>query len=121
MSNDYKKQAIYELVEEIKTVGFRVFIAKSATHGFFTNADGQRIVSFQYDLGSINYSGNYTTDQPRITGTGWRIAKVSKMSINEIFTSFPPFWATGQSKWNYTTLAQYLATYQRSSQYYEVA
>lgn len=114
---NYKTEATAQLAQEIKAAGFRVFLAESGTYGFYTNADGSRVTCFQYDLGGFRFSGNYKTDQPRMTGTGWEVLKGSFADMN---AEYPPSWATRQSKWSFTTLEQHLATYQASSRYTEV-
>lgn len=116
MSN-YKIEAVKALAQEIKADGFRVFIAKSGTYGFYTDADGSRLVSFQLDLGGFNFTGNYKTDQPRSTGTGWQL--VQNRTYKEMFNECPT-WSLRGASWKFTTLAQHLATYQASSVYTEV-
>lgn len=112
----YKEKAVKELAAEIKAAGFRVFIAKSGTHGFYTDGAGSRVVSFQFDLGGFMFTGNYKTDQPRSTGTGW---VCSEGDFQNMFNQHAPQWAVHGANWKYTTLAQHLATYQASSQYTE--
>jgi Fe-S cluster assembly iron-binding protein IscA len=114
----YKVKAIKELAQEIKAAGFRVFIAKSGTHGFYTDAAGTKVVSFQFDLGGFKFTGNYKTSQPSRTGTGWQL---QDGSFEDMFKQMPPNWAVGSGiDWKYTTLEQHLKTYQASSQYVEV-
>jgi Fe-S cluster assembly iron-binding protein IscA len=48
-----KIEAVKALAQEIKADGFRVFISKSGTHGFYTDAAGTKVVSFQFDLGGL--------------------------------------------------------------------
>lgn len=119
----YKVEAVAQLAQEIKAAGFRVFIAKSGTYGFYTDEAGSRVVSFQFDLGGFKFSGNYKTDQPRQTGTGWGMGEsvnVSAEGFRNMFESNPPQWAVRGANWELTTLDQHLATYQRSSLYTEV-
>lgn len=117
MNTNYKTEAVAELAQEIKAAGFRVFIAKSGTHGIYTDAEGSKVVSFQFDLGGFKFTGNYKSDQPRSTGTGWQLADYS---FKDMFNQYPPQWAVGSSNWKFTTLAQHQATYQASSQYTEI-
>lgn len=120
---EYKKQVINELSQAIINAGYRVFIAESGTYGFFTDNEGTKVISFQYDLGSVSFSGNYKTDNGRQTGTGWRISEqidLTKSGIDSLFNTIPPRWAVGNSNWKFTTLDQHLNTYQRSSRYSEV-
>jgi len=119
----YKTEAVAELAQTIKAAGFRVFIAKSGTYGFYTDEAGSRVVSFQFDLGGFKFSGNYKSDQPRQTGTGWGMGEsvdVSASGLKSMFESNPPQWATRGAVCKLTTLAQHLATYQKSSVYTEI-
>jgi hypothetical protein len=119
----YKVEAVAQLAQEIKAAGFRVFIAKSGTYGFYTDEAGSRVVCFQFDLGGFKFSGNYKTDQPRSTGTGWgfgEAASVSAESLDSMLKSNPPQWAVRGANWQLTTLEQHLKTYQASSVYTEV-
>lgn len=112
----YKVEAVKALAEQIKSQGFRVFIAKSGTYGFYTDSEGTRIVSFQYDLGGFRFTGNYKTSQPRSTGTGWQLRDGD---FKQMFAEFPS-WSLRGASWKFTTLEQHLATYQASSQYKEI-
>jgi hypothetical protein len=123
MNTNYKTEAVAELAQSIKAAGFRVFIAKSGTYGFYTDEAGSRIVSFQFDLGGFKFSGNYKTDQPRSTGNGWGFGEgvdISASGLRSMFESTPPQWAVRGANWELTTLEQHLKTYQASSQYVEV-
>jgi hypothetical protein len=113
---DYKKEAVKQLAVKIMAAGFRVFIAARGTHGFYTDNAGSRVVSFQYDLGGIKFTGNYKTNQPRSTGTGWGLEHDNFL---EMFNQAAPNWALRGATWTYTTLAQHLAAYQSSSLYVE--
>lgn len=118
MSMDYAVETIKALTKEIKDAGFRVFIAESGTYGFYTDTDGSRIISFQVDGWSgVRFSGNYTTSNPRKTGTGWVL---ETDTFSAMFNQQAPRWAVGNATWRYTTLAENLATYQPSSKYKEV-
>lgn len=122
MSN-YKTEAVAALAQEILNAGWRVFLAESGTYGFYTDAEGSRVVSFQYDLCGFKFSGNYRSEQPRSTGTGWGLGdspKVSPEGLRGMFESNPPQWATRGIPTVCTTLEQHLKTYQSSSRYVEV-
>lgn len=122
MSN-YQAQAIAELAAAIKKAGYRVFIASSGTYGFYTDAQGTRLVSFQYDLGGIKFSGNYKTNNPRSTGTGWVIGTGydrSAVGFRTMLESGAPSWAVRDAEWRYTTLAEHMKVYQSSSKYTEL-
>lgn len=117
---DYKVDAIKALAADIVNAGFRAFIAKRGTYGFLTDAEGSRVVCFQFDLGGISFSGNYKSDQPRHTGSGWGMGIPSGTpNYKELLRSGPPDWAVRGANWKFTTLAQHLADYQASSQYTE--
>lgn len=111
----YKVEAVKELAKHIKASGFRVFIAKAGSYGFYTDAEGSKVVSFQYGLGGYSFSGNYKTDQPRSTGTGWQL---QDGTYQDMFNECPT-WSLRGASWKYTTLEQYLATYHPSSVYTE--
>lgn len=116
----YKIQAVKEVAAEIKKAGFRVFIAKSGSYGFYTDAQGSKVVSFQYDLCGVKFSGNYKS---KTCGTGWGMDSVFEFTaeaFNKMFEAFPPRWATNGEQVKPTTLEQHLKTYQASSQYTEV-
>lgn len=112
----YKVEAVKQLAQEIKATGFRVFLAKSGTYGFYTDAEGSKLVSFQFDLGGFKFTGNYKTDQPRQCGTGWQL---QDGDFNQMFNEAPT-WSVRGASWKYSTLEQHLKTYQASSQYTEV-
>lgn len=112
----YKTEAVTELAKQIKAAGFRVFIAKSGTYGFYTDEAGEKLVSFQFDLGGFRFTGNYKTDNPHGCGTGWQL--VEGRSFQEMFNECPT-WSLRGAKWHYTTVEQYLSTYQRSSVFTE--
>jgi len=116
----WKIEATSELAKNIKASGFRVFIAKSGTYGFYTDAEGSKVVSFQLDLGGFNFTGNYKTDQPRSTGTGWQLVQGDNRTYQDMFNECPT-WSLRGANWKYTTLEQFLATYQASSQYTELS
>ena len=114
MSN-YSKQVISELASELTNAGFRVFIAKSGTYGFYTDGTGERVVSFQVDYLSPSFGGNYKSKH---CGTGWRIDPIG--SFEDMLNAPAPYWATKGEQVKLTTLEQHLATYQSSSQYKEL-
>lgn len=126
MNQNYKTEAVKQLAQEIKAVGFRVFIAKSGTYGFYTDEAGSRVVSFQFDLGGFKFTGNYkavNSDDGRYVGTGWVMGdagSVTPEGLTNMFNSYAPNWATSGLPVKLTTLSQHLATYQASSQYVEI-
>jgi len=116
----YDKQVISELTGRIKEAGFRVFLAERETYGFFTDEKGTKVVSFQVDYLSPRFSGNYITDKPASTGTGWQITDHDRGDYSNIFSEYPPRWALGDAKYRYATLEDHLKRYQSSSKYQEV-
>lgn len=112
----YEQDLIDSLVAEIKAAGFRVFLAERGTYGFYTNEAGSSIVSFQIDLGTINFSGNYESEQ---SGTGWRL---DTSDFESMLKAMPPQWAVGRETRavRMITLADHLKRYQSSSKFTEV-
>lgn len=126
MSN-YKKEALIALAMEIKAnTGYRVFLSEriGCAHGFITNASGSRVVSFQFDILSIVFSGNYIS---KSCGTGWRMDGVevehvtNKESLDRIFdNNRVPLWATKGEQVRLVSLDDHLKRYGTSSMYVEV-
>lgn len=122
----------------IKGLGFRVFVAKNdgtRGHGFITDAEGSRVLSFgmEGDLG-----GNYGPPS-RESGTGWRIEGANIWTLKTaddvkraLYATAPDFCRRksegGCPRCNpsrggfeyYTTLEQHLGMYGRSSGYQEI-
>lgn len=123
MSYKYERERTQQIVSAIKAAGFRAFLAERGTYGFYTDADGSRVVSFQCDGLRDSVSGNYQTNMPQQTGTGWRISddySIDESALEAYFNQNPPRWAVGDAKWSLTTLEQHLKTYGPSSKYVEV-
>lgn len=112
----YKQEVIAKLAQEILAAGYRVFLAKSGEYGFYTDAEGTRVVSFQYGLcGGAEYSGNYKTEHPSQNGSGWGMYTAS---FDDMFRATPHVRVHGW--WRYTTLAEHLNSYGSSSGYTEI-
>lgn len=111
-------QIIFEYAQEAVKKGFRVFISESGNYGFFTDKEGKKVISFGNQYGVIKLSGNYKTNMPYICGTGWGI--YGYKTPEEAYKEYAPNWATQESVWSYTTLEQYLETYQKSSKFIEL-
>jgi len=117
--NESDKRAIEETTQAIQAAGLRVFLAASGEYGFFTNSDGSRVVSFQADLGGVSFGGNYKTSEPSRCGSGWRMDD-TRYNFAAMIAAGAPQWATNGATWRHTTLAEHLATYDKSSKYEEV-
>jgi hypothetical protein len=118
-----KKQLIADIAAALHSYGYQVYIAASRDYGFYT--DGERVVSFGGTWAfSVDFSGNYrplTHDAGRRIGTGWGIAKeqtgVTEEQARAYITANAPRWAVGGEKFAYTTPAEHLRTYGKSSNY----
>lgn len=121
-----------EFAQFIKGLGFRAFVAANdgvRGHGFITNAEGSRVVSFQMDDGSLG--GNYGPPS-RTCGTGWRMNETvwslkTPGDVQRVLDASPPDWCrrarAGErdSGWQYLeTLEQHLGMYGSSSKFQEV-
>lgn len=116
-----KKQLIAHIAQRLISYGYTVYIAQSGEYGFYT--EGVRVVSFggQWNF-SVDFSGNYRTNAPTQTGTGWQIAPdmgdITEEQARAYITAKAPDWAiSGATVVNYTTPEQHLATYGNSSRY----
>jgi len=118
MSN-YKQETIKEITNCLRNEGFRVFIAERGNYGFFTDEAGSRVVSFELSPGGPRFTGNYKTDDPKTTGTGWLICEGYPRFYREIFDAQPPTWAVGSASWRFTTFKEHTKTHQSSSRYAE--
>ena len=118
MSN-YKTDGIEKMAKALLGAGFRVFVAKDGKgeYGFYTDKEGSRLVSFQFDCSDIAFSGNYKSSR---SGSGWRLED-QDASYEAMFAENAPYWAIGRDpKWHYTTLEEHLSRYQSSSNYKEI-
>lgn len=118
MSYERDRKWIKALADEIKRDGLRVFLAESGTYGFFTNKEGSRVVSFQTEYLHFAFSGNYKAVDGKRSGSGWRITTDHTGNYSQLLNAYPPSWC-GEIK-SFTTLDEYLATYQKSSKYKEI-
>ncbi len=118
-----------EFAQFVRGLGFRVWLDKTRRYGFISDADESRVLSFSYsDGGSLG--GNYgpATQQ---CGTGWRHDKSpydlrTAEDVRQALYAMPPRWARDSCRssdegWqSFTTVAQHLAMYGKSSGYTEV-
>lgn len=125
MLTQRQKEAL-EFVELVLDSGYRAFLAERGTYGFYTDAEGSRVVSFQIDCPN-SVSGNYrpvnVAEHGRQLGTGWRIMgrlPESKKELQACFDASAPLWATQGLPVTLVTLEQHLKTYQQSSRYTEI-
>lgn len=121
-SHEYEKQRAQEIAQSALDAGYRPFIAEKGNYGFYTDADGTRVVSFQVNgYFEESVSGNYVTNEPQKTGTGWRIAdSVNTQELDDYFNMNAPRWAVGDAKWRHATLTDELNRYQSSSRFKEI-
>ena len=75
------KERTAELINKIKSFGYPVYLSEKGNYGFFTNADGSRIVSFQIDYFFFNFSANHKSIG---LGTGYRITNDEQCLLWEI-------------------------------------
>lgn len=127
-----------EFAQFIKGLGFRAFVAKNdgiRGYGFFTDAKGSRVVSFQMDDGSLG--GNYGPPS-RESGTGWRMNETiwslkSRADVQRVLDADAPDYCRRKREGGcprceparggfeyYTNLAQFLGMYGSSSGYQEI-
>ena len=119
----YQCELIKKVSQAIKDKGFRVFVSESGTHGFYSDSEGKRVVSFNWNTGGISFNGNY---QSNTCGTSWRLS-YDKINITSFLTSdltnmlyeLAPSWAISSTKVSYTSVDQFLTIY-NSSKYQEL-
>jgi hypothetical protein len=117
-----KKELIQNIAKQLKSYGYKVYIAKNGEYGFYT--EGVKVVSFGGSwCFSVDFSGNYSSKEMRQTGTGWQIAKdmgvITKEQAEQFIKTGAPHWATSGIPVKYTTPEQYLKMYGSSSGYVE--
>lgn len=115
-----KKELIGEISEALVSYGYDVYVSGSGEYGFYT--DGQRVISFGGSWAfCVNFSGNYKSDAPGQTGTGWQIVKdqgiPTKEEAEDYIRANAPSWAVGSARFTYETPEQHLATYGDSSNF----
>lgn len=121
------KQRTAELTSKIKSFGYPVYLSEKGNYGFFTNADGIRVISFQIDYFFFNFSANHKSIG---LGTGYRITSDEKCLLWEIDTfctaeflesliNAPAYKSRRKNEkfLSWTTLEQHLKSYQESSKY----
>lgn len=121
------KERTAELVSKIKSFGYPVYLSEKGNYGFFTNADGSRIISFQIDYFFFNFSANHKSIG---LGTGYRITDDEKCLLWEIdkfctadfldsLMNAPVYKSRRKNERfiSWTTLNQHLEMYQQSSKY----
>jgi len=112
----------------VRQSGYRVYLAESGRHGYYTDDEGTRVVSFQEYYSGISLSGNYVSDHPLQTGMGWKILdfvstgnpRLCSKDVCDAFKAYPPHWAVGGSSWRFATQADHQGRYQVSSNFVEV-
>lgn len=121
MRIEMEREFIKELSKELLGQGLRVFISSNGTYGFYTDEKGTRVVCFNIYYTSIKFFGNYSTDKPQQTGTGWVITDDVVSDYRELLYTNAPQWAlSGATSVKYSSLEQHLKRYGSSSGYKEV-
>lgn len=120
MGYSTSKDETLAFASRIAQMGFAVYIAKSGTYGFITDASESRVLSFSFADLSASLSGNYGPPS-RESGTGWRmdespLSLTSAAKVHEALYAQPPSWSRGGWK-RLTTVAEHLAHYGPSSQF----
>lgn len=111
MKLNYKQKMVSKLVAMIQKENLRVFVAERGDYGFYTDAKGKRVVSFQLDP-CLNFSGKYKSLH---NGTSWRIIEGLPDDFTNLLKTNSPFEFI-----RYATLDEYLNMYQKSSKFKEV-
>lgn len=118
---------VFDFAKRITELGFAVYIAKSGTYGFITDASESRVLSFAFDGLGGSLSGNYGPPSTS-SGTGWRMdLKPHELDtaglVREALYAEVPAWSNrGGKGWRYlSTVAQYLAHYDSSSHFTQFA
>jgi hypothetical protein len=112
-----KKQKIIEkTTRNLIKNGWRVFLEKNGEYGFYTDKAGNRVVSFSCSYDGIHLSGEYTTDDPKRTGSGWVINGLvgTEFDAKEAFDEYPPRWAVCGSRWSFSSVDDLLKSYTHS-------
>ena len=113
-----KQALIRSIAEKLRGWGYDVYLSRDGRHGFYT--DGSRVVSFGGSWETmVDFSGNYRPTSQ--SGTGWGIANemidITQDQARAYVTANAPSWANAKPV--YTTPAQHLATYGKSSGFYK--
>lgn len=119
--HSHERFSVYKFAVKCKKLGFKAYLAKSGIHGFITDNEGSRILSFERYYSGIKLSGNYRAS--RESGTGWQLLEFapedfSADDLKEWLYACAPSWANHNP--NYTRLSDYWASYQQSSEFREV-
>jgi len=115
---NYKQKEIQELSQDLKSKGFRVWLAENGEYGFYSDKSAGHIVSFQINLGVISYSGNYKSRSHSGCGSGWILS--SGLSYAAMLKDTPPFWAIRDNLVKFCTVQDHLEQYGKSSRFEEV-
>ncbi len=111
---NYRTREVREIADTLVDLGFIVYLGKSRTHGFYTDATGERVIGFQSDLGGPRFGGNYQPSHR--SGSGWRIETrlplTKEGALNMLYQNAPGW--TGNHNPVYTTAEQHLARYTAS-------
>lgn len=121
MASVREKDLAKEIADKALAEGLRVWLSDDGEggHGFFSNQEGTRVVSFQNYFGMPRFTGNYGPPT-RSAGTGWCIQDDigSSESLSPLLNAYPPSYCVG---WSYfTTVDQHLKVYGKCCRYKEV-
>lgn len=120
MANQPSRKVALEVARRALNEGLRVFLADDGKgdFGFFTDREGDRVVSFQVNAGGPSFYGNYGPPSLE-SGTGWLILAGFPATLSELLTARPPAWCG--SGWKHlTTMAQHLQAYGVPCRYREM-
>lgn len=120
----YRTEATQEFARRMKSLGFRVYIAKdgAGAYGFVTDDTDDRVLSFSFDGPWSDLGGNYSPPS-RESGTGWKMdvvpsdLKTAEDVRRALYAHPPQFCGKGWKR--LTTVAEHLAVYGWSSKYVE--
>lgn len=118
----YNVTAAHDFAQRIKALGFVVYLAKQRHYGFVTDDTGARALSFAFNGCEDALGGNYGPPSKE-SGTGWRMDQTPQ-SLKTADDVRAALYATasrfcGKGWKNYTTAEQHLATYAKSSGYFQ--
>jgi hypothetical protein len=115
---EQKKQVIRQFAELAKEQGFKAYLSYNDEYGYFTDAEGKKVISFQLDFGSVVCSANVKNTSGG--GTGYRIETGQKPK--DFYAQGIPSWYHPYCtpKTRFATQEEYQKDFQKSSKFYEI-